>query len=55
MSWWEILIIVASAAFVLGVVVFTVIRKKQGKSSCGCDCAHCSGCPACAPKGESKK
>lgn len=46
MTWYEILIIVAAAAFVVGVAIYTIVRKKQGKSSCGCDCGCCSGCPA---------
>ena len=47
MQWYEICIIAAAALFVVGVAVFTFIRKKQGKGGCGCDCAHCSGCTAC--------
>ena len=48
MSWWEILIIIAAAGFVVGVIVWRIIRKKQGKPSC-CDCGgNCSVCPACA-------
>lgn len=49
MLWYEYLIIGLAAAFVLGVIVFTVVRKRQGKSSCGCDC--CGGnCSACMQK-----
>ena len=41
----------SAAAFVLGVIVLTIIRKKQGKSGCGCDCGCCSGnCASCKPK-----
>lgn len=47
MQWYEILIIVLAAAFVIGVTVWSVVRRKQGKNSCGCDCSHCSGCSAC--------
>lgn len=50
MQWYEYLIIILSAAFVLGVIIMSVIRKKQGKSSCGCDCSGCSKCPACKGK-----
>ena len=46
MGVFEIILIVACAALVIGVTVATIIRKKQGKSSCdcGCDCCqyHCS-------------
>ncbi len=55
MSWWEILIIIAACAFVVGVIAASVIRKKQGKTGCGCDCggcSGCSGCSACTPRTE---
>ena len=46
MQWYEILLIVAAAAFVIGVVAWRIIRKKKGKSSCDCcgECSHCSQC-----------
>lgn len=51
MSWYEILIIVFACAFVAGVIVWQIIRKKKGKSGCDCgDCGSCGGCPACKPK-----
>ena len=54
MSWWEILIIIAAAGFVVAVATVSIIRRKQGKSSCDCggNCAACKGhgCAACAPK-----
>ena len=55
MSWWEILLIVAAAGFVVAVAVGSVIRKKQGKSSCDCG-GNCAMCPACkhTPKDEKK-
>ncbi|MDE6565710.1 MAG: hypothetical protein K2L47_01440 [Clostridia bacterium] len=42
----EIVVIVCSILFVIGVTVWTIIRKKKGKSTCGCgecdgNCAHC--------------
>ena len=54
MSWWEILIIVAAAAFVVGVAIYSIVRKKQGKNSCGCDCG-CSGCNGCPSQKREKK
>lgn len=34
-----------------GIVAMTIMRlvkdKKQGKSSCGGNCAHCGSCSAC--------
>ena len=56
MQWYEILLIVLAAAFVLGVVVWQIIRKKQGKSGCDCgDCSHCEGCSVCAEKAKKKE
>jgi cytochrome c553 len=39
-------------SLVLLAVVASVVRhmwkgKKQGKSSCGCDCSACGSCPSC--------
>lgn len=35
-------------AIILAVVIVSVVimikNKQQGKSFCGCDCSHCSGC-----------
>ena len=44
MTWYEILIIIAACLIVIGVIVASVVRKKQGKTGCGCDCGGCSGC-----------
>ena len=54
MEWYEILLIAAAAAFVIGVAVWRLVRKIQGKG--GCDCAHCSGnCSSCKSEGKKKK
>lgn len=42
----EIIVIVLSVAFVIGICVWAVYRKKSGKSVCGCgecdgNCAKC--------------
>ena len=50
MSWWEILIVIAAAGFVVAVAAVSVIRKKQGKHSC--DCGSCAGCPHCTACGK---
>jgi len=47
---WEIILIVACAAIVVGVVVAAVVRKLKGKSGCDCDCASCGMCSHCAAK-----
>lgn len=55
MQWYEILLIVLACAFVLGVIVWQIIRKKQGKSSCDCG-GNCSACCGCSyAKKEDKK
>lgn len=52
MQWYEYLLIAAAAAFVIGVIVWQIVRKKQGKSGCDCGgaCSRCSGCSACREK-----
>ncbi len=48
MSWIDILIVALAAVAVVGVTVAAIIRKKQGKTSCGCDCSSCAGCSSCS-------
>ena len=56
MTWWEILIIIGAAAFVVAVTVASIIRKKRGKTGCGCGCENCTGCSrAPSSEGENKK
>lgn len=54
----DVIIIVAAALFVVGVIVWSIIRKKQGKSV-GCDCGscngNCDGCKSCHTGEEVKK
>ena len=48
------IVTIAVGVAAVGIVGFSVIwhfvRKKQGKTGCGCDCSGCSGCSACRPK-----
>ncbi|MDR2634998.1 MAG: hypothetical protein LBC13_03340 [Clostridiales bacterium] len=48
----EIAVAVVAALIVAGSVVLAVIRRKKGKTSCGCDIGGkkpCGGgCPGCA-------
>ena len=44
MNIWDILIIVLLAAVVVFAAVRIVKNRKQGKGTCGCDCASCAGC-----------
>ena len=43
----EIILIVICTAVVFGVIIAAIVRKKQGKSSCGGDCSCWGGCSAC--------
>lgn len=49
MGAWEIILIIACAAIVLGVAISFIVKKAKGKPTCdcGCDCAHCKGCAYC--------
>ncbi len=49
MSWWEALIIAAAAAFVVGVAIYSFVRRKHGKGGCDCGCDHCR-CGGCASR-----
>ncbi len=44
MNIWDYIIIAVIAAVIITAVVIIVLNRKKGKNSCGCDCAHCSGC-----------
>ncbi len=37
-----ILICLVLLAIITFIIVYLVRQKKQGKSSCGCNCAHCA-------------
>lgn len=45
---WDIATIIFSVTVIAGVIVRSAVRKKQGKTSCGCDCSSC--CTACRRK-----
>ena len=51
-----IIILLVLTAVVTGIVLGMIKDKKQGKSSCGGNCAHCKMCTACksVKNGESK-
>ena len=48
----EIIVIVVCALIVIGVITMSIINKKKGKTSCGCNCANCKN--SCSKKGEEK-
>ena len=44
----DVFILIVAVAIVAGVVVLSIVRKKQGKPV-GCDCSSCSGnCAQCS-------
>jgi hypothetical protein len=48
MSVGEILVIIASALIVAGVIIKSVIDKKKGKSGCSCGSSSCTkSCSNC--------
>lgn len=48
MEFIEIIVIIACILIVGGVIIKSIIDKKKGKTSCGCDCSSCSrNCSRC--------
>ncbi len=50
----DVVIALLAVGVVVGVIVWSIIRKKQGKSL-GCDCVsscggNCKNCPSCQSK-----
>lgn len=44
---WGTLVIAALLLLAVGAAARSLIKKRRsGKPSCGCDCAHCAGCAA---------
>lgn len=44
MKVFEIILVVFLGIFVLGVIIKSIIDKKQGKCSCNCSKENCSCC-----------
>ncbi len=52
----SVVIGVLAAGFVVFMLVWHYVRKKQGKGGCDCGCSGCSGCcSSCAPKKKEDK
>ena len=45
-----ILVVLVLAATVFAIVRSLIRNKKKGKSSCGCNCAHCAMAGTCCQK-----
>lgn len=50
-----ILISLGLLIIVFAIIVKLVKDKKKGKSSCGCNCAHCAMAGSCHNNGRKKK
>lgn len=46
----SVIVGVVAVGIVVSAIALHYVRKKQGKTGCGCDCAGCSACCACRPK-----
>ena len=49
-NWTTILISLLLLALVVWIVVSLLKNRKKGKSSCGCNCAHCAMAGSCHKK-----
>ena len=49
-NWGSVLVVAIVAAIVTAVVVCRIRAKRQGKSTCGCGCAHCAARDVCHPQ-----
>ena len=52
---WTIVICAVLAAIIVAIIVSIVKDKKKGKSSCGCNCAHCAMADSCHGQKVEKK
>ncbi|MDR2091286.1 MAG: FeoB-associated Cys-rich membrane protein [Clostridiales bacterium] len=44
----EIIILIAAIALVAFTVIYNIVKRKKGKTGCGCGCPDCGGsCPSC--------
>ena len=50
----EVIVIIACVLIVGGVIAMSIINKKKGKTSCGCDCSKCSSNCACKTQNKEK-
>lgn len=53
---WGTALVLAIVILIVGAIIFKLVRdKKNGKSSCGCDCSSCNACcPGCQPQNVTK-
>lgn len=52
----SVVIAVVAVGLVVFAIVYHFVRKKQGKTGCGCDCPGCPGhCSSCLPENKQEK
>ncbi len=52
---WQVLLIVACVAIVVGVVVSRIVAWKKGKGGCDCGCSDCAACKYCKEARQKEK
>ena len=51
---WQVLLICACVAIVVGVIASRIVARKKGKPTCDCGCEGCSACKYCKEAQEKK-
>ena len=54
-NWGTLLALLVIAGVVAAIVVFRVRAHRQGRSSCGCGCDHCTARGVCHADNEKKR
>ncbi len=50
-TYYGTVLICLALVLIVGGIIFSLIRnRKRGKSSCGCNCAHCAMAGSCHKK-----
>ena len=44
----DIILIIALAILVIGILAYLIIKKKKGETGCGCGCNGCPSAASCA-------
>lgn len=48
LSWLPTVLICAILIGLVALIIFSIVRdRKKGRSTCGCNCAHCAMAGAC--------
>ena len=43
----DIILIIAIAVLIVGVIAYLIVKKKKGETGCGCACKGCPSAGAC--------